>query len=228
MAAASIQRTLAALAVDCVSVRTDIDCDRRKSLQDSWNGLLHQPGRGTTSEHRGQPAPAGRNRELAFERIRSTGRRSIPRNQTDLSRRDRRSSLQQPGASGAPRGRARPRTGTAPIVGAPPNERYPCGLHRWRGIIYLIEGWTGRTPADLSVLVHEMVHHFQYKLGLKHECPQDREKLAYAAQDRWLHLFGHSLESDFELDGFSVIVKTHACTDCASARAHRNSPTRAA
>lgn len=133
MAAASIQRTLAALAVDCVSVRTDIDCDRRKSLQDSWNGLLHQPGRGTTSEHRGQPAPAGRNRELAFERIRSTGRRSIPRNQTDLSRRDRRSSLQQPGASGAPRGRARPRTGTAPIVGAPPNERYPCGLHRWRG-----------------------------------------------------------------------------------------------
>jgi hypothetical protein len=76
-------------------------------------------------------------------------------------------------------------------------------------IIYLIEGWTGRTPADLSVLVHEMVHHFQYKLGLKHECPQDREKLAYAAQDRWLHLFGHSLKLDFELDGFSVLVKTH-------------------
>ena len=90
--------------------------------------------------------------------------------------------------------------------------------------IYLIDDWTGRTPADLSVLVHEMVHHFQYKLGLKHECPEDREKLAYAAQDRWLHLFGHSLESDFELDGFSVL----ACTDCASARAHRNSPTRAA
>src|SRR6476660_7734315 len=34
-------------------------------------------------------------------------------------------------------------------------------------IIYLTEGWTGRTPADLSVLVHEMVHHFQYRLGLK-------------------------------------------------------------
>ena len=76
-------------------------------------------------------------------------------------------------------------------------------------IIYLIESWTGRTPADLSVLVHEMVHHLQYKLGFKHECPQDREKLAYAAQDRWLHLFGHSLESDFELDGFSVLSKTH-------------------
>ena len=76
-------------------------------------------------------------------------------------------------------------------------------------IIYLTEGWTGRTRADLSVLVHEMVHHFQNKLGLKHECPQDREKLAYAAQDRWLHLFGHRLESDFQLDGFSVLGKTH-------------------
>jgi hypothetical protein len=95
-------------------------------------------------------------------------------------------------------------------------------------IIYLIDGWTGRTPADLSVLVHEMVHHIQFKLGLKHECLQDREKLAYAAQDRWLHLFGHSLESDFELMAFRYTVKRIAFTDCASARAHRNSPKKAA
>jgi Domain of unknown function (DUF6647) len=26
--------------------------------------------------------------------------------------------------------------------------------------IYLPEGWTGMTPGELSVLVHEMVHHF--------------------------------------------------------------------
>ena len=74
--------------------------------------------------------------------------------------------------------------------------------------IYLAEGWSGRTPADLSVLVHEMVHHFQNVLGLKHECPQEREKLAYMAQERWLGLFGHNLETDFELDGFSLIGKT--------------------
>jgi len=74
--------------------------------------------------------------------------------------------------------------------------------------IYLADGWSGRTPADLSVLVHEMVHHFQNVLGLKHECPQEREKLAYAAQERWLALFGHSLEQDFELDGFSLLGKT--------------------
>jgi Domain of unknown function (DUF6647) len=74
--------------------------------------------------------------------------------------------------------------------------------------IYLAEGWSGRTPTDLSVLVHEMVHHFQNVLGLKHECPQEREKLAYLAQERWLRLFGHSLEQDFELDGFSLLGKT--------------------
>jgi uncharacterized protein DUF6647 len=74
--------------------------------------------------------------------------------------------------------------------------------------IYLAEGWTGTTPAELSVLVHEMVHHLQNAGGLKYQCPQEREKLAYMAQDRWLDLFGHSLEGDFELDGVSVLVKT--------------------
>ena len=55
--------------------------------------------------------------------------------------------------------------------------------------IYLAEGWSGGTAAGLSILVHEMVHHFQNVLGVKHECPQEREKLAYKAQDRWLSLF---------------------------------------
>lgn len=74
--------------------------------------------------------------------------------------------------------------------------------------IYLAEGWSGTTPAELSVLVHEMVHHLQNMGGLKYQCPQEREKLAYIAQDRWLGLFGRSLERDFELDGMSVLVRT--------------------
>jgi hypothetical protein len=74
--------------------------------------------------------------------------------------------------------------------------------------IYLAEGWMGKTPAELSIIVHEMVHHLQNVGQLKFECPQAREELAYRAQDRWLHLFGHDLEQDFQLDGFSVLVKT--------------------
>ena len=95
-----------------------------------------------------------------------------------------------------------------------PNNRAPSAQHDTIAIyddatrtIYLPEGWSGSTPAELSVLVHEMVHHFQNLLGLKHECPQEREKLAYIAQDRWLGLFGHSLADDFALDPFSLFVK---------------------
>ena len=72
--------------------------------------------------------------------------------------------------------------------------------------IILPEGWTGDTPADLSILVHEMVHHLQHAARMKYECVQASEELAYAAQDKWLGLFGHDLATDFGLDGFTLLV----------------------
>ena len=74
--------------------------------------------------------------------------------------------------------------------------------------IYLPNGWKGRTPAELSMLVHEMVHHLQNVAGLKYECPQAREKLAYEAQGRWLELFGLNLENEFEIDPLALILTT--------------------
>jgi len=74
--------------------------------------------------------------------------------------------------------------------------------------IYLPEGWSGTTPAELSVLVHEMVHHLQNAAQLKYECPQAREKLAYAAQERWLGRHDRSLASEFEIDPFTLLVRT--------------------
>jgi len=74
--------------------------------------------------------------------------------------------------------------------------------------IYLPQGWSGSTPAELSVLVHEMVHHLQTSARLKYECAQASEELAYTAQDKWLRLFGHDLATDFEIDGFTLIVST--------------------
>ena len=72
--------------------------------------------------------------------------------------------------------------------------------------IYLRSGWTGKTPAELSILVHEMVHHLQNIGQLKFACPEEREELAYKAQDSWLHLFGRDLERDFQMDPFSILV----------------------
>ena len=74
--------------------------------------------------------------------------------------------------------------------------------------IFLLNGWEGKTPAELSILVHEMVHHLQNVGQLKFACSEEREELAYKAQDDWLHLFGRDLERDFQMDAFSILVKS--------------------
>jgi hypothetical protein len=75
--------------------------------------------------------------------------------------------------------------------------------------IYLSEGWTGLTFADLSILVHEMVHHLQNVGQLKYNCPQAREAVAFAAQEQWLSLSGRTLESEFGIDKLTLLVRTN-------------------
>lgn len=74
--------------------------------------------------------------------------------------------------------------------------------------IYLPDGWTGKTAAELSVLVHEMVHHLQNLSGQKFACLEERENMAYRAQARWLGLSGGNLEKDFGVDPFTVLART--------------------
>ncbi len=74
--------------------------------------------------------------------------------------------------------------------------------------VLLPVGWSGGTPAELSVLLHEMVHHLQAAAGLRYECPPAREKMAYAAQEKWLGLFNLTLASEFGLDAFTLKVAT--------------------
>lgn len=76
--------------------------------------------------------------------------------------------------------------------------------------VYLPENWAGESAADQSILVHEMVHHLQKMAGISFECPAAREKIAYLAQDKWLQRFQSSLEREFELDMFTVLVSS-AC-----------------
>ncbi len=61
--------------------------------------------------------------------------------------------------------------------------------------IYLREGWTGRDVGEISELVHELVHHRQQVGGARYGCPEQREAEAYAAQARWLALFGADLSA---------------------------------
>lgn len=75
--------------------------------------------------------------------------------------------------------------------------------------ILLADAWVGKTPADLSILVHEMVHHLQSRGGLNYACPAAREKMAFAAQEAWLDLFGQDLQAAFGLDPMSLKLATH-------------------
>jgi hypothetical protein len=75
--------------------------------------------------------------------------------------------------------------------------------------IYLPEGWTGRSAAEVSVLVHELVHHLQNVGGLKYDCAGAREKPAYRAQSRWLELFDKNIADEFDLDPMTVLVRTN-------------------
>lgn len=81
---------------------------------------------------------------------------------------------------------------------------------REAGAILVSEEWTGRSPADLSVLVHEMVHHLQDEAGTVFACPAAREITAYHAQNQWLAMFDEDLESAFGIDPGLILVAT-AC-----------------
>ena len=74
--------------------------------------------------------------------------------------------------------------------------------------IYMRDDWRGETPADVSVLVHEMVHHLQTRARVKFSCPEEREEIAFRAQQRWLSAFDTSLEREFDLDAMSLLVKS--------------------
>jgi Domain of unknown function (DUF6647) len=74
--------------------------------------------------------------------------------------------------------------------------------------IYLRGGWSPDRPRDVSVLVHEMVHHLQNAAGMRFECPQARERMAYAAQRRWLERHGQDLLEEFQLDPMTVLLRT--------------------
>lgn len=75
--------------------------------------------------------------------------------------------------------------------------------------IFLREGWTGQTTAEISILVHEMVHHLQKQAGLTFACPEAREAQAYAVQAAWLSRYGQSLEGEFAINPLTLLVLTN-------------------
>lgn len=72
--------------------------------------------------------------------------------------------------------------------------------------IFLPHGWSGATAAEQSILVHEMVHHLQNLAGEKFDCAEERERIAYRAQNEWLSRTGRDLEGEFGLDPMTLLL----------------------
>lgn len=106
-----------------------------------------------------------------------------------------------------------PRVESTPLEEQANQQRQIVSLYSIRTkTIYLLPEWAGRTPAELSMLIHELVHHMQNVANTAYACPQEREELAYKAQEKWLGLFGRSLLSDFQIDEFTLSITTK-CAD---------------
>jgi hypothetical protein len=69
-------------------------------------------------------------------------------------------------------------------------------------------GRSGATPAEVSILVHEMVHHIQNVAGMNYPCPEAREAPAFAAQAAWLARSGMDLLAAFGIDPLTLLVRT--------------------
>lgn len=73
------------------------------------------------------------------------------------------------------------------------------------GTIYLVEPWSAENPADVSVLLHELIHHRQD--DRYYACPGAQELPAYRAQKAWLAERGLPLDVNW-----IAIVLAAGCT----------------
>jgi hypothetical protein len=97
-----------------------------------------------------------------------------------------------------------------PTMGESPDRNVMGAYDALSHTIFLRDDWNSRNPADVSVLVHELVHYLQDLASQRFECPGAREATAYAAQQRWLELYGTDLQSAFGIDAMTLKLRT-AC-----------------
>lgn len=67
-------------------------------------------------------------------------------------------------------------------------------------VVHLPDGWQVSDPVDLSILVHELVHHMQASAGLEYQCRGAMEKVAYDTQIAFLESMGLDMFEVMEIN----------------------------
>ncbi|WP_108658258.1 DUF6647 family protein [Acuticoccus kandeliae] len=99
-------------------------------------------------------------------------------------------------------------SGAAPMRNTTPAPSVYAFYDEQSGTIYLPDTWSETSPADVSILVHETVHHLQSLAGSKYACPAARERQAYEAQARWLAMFEMEIHEAFEIGPMAMLFLT--------------------
>ena len=77
-------------------------------------------------------------------------------------------------------------------------------------VIHLPDDWQPTDPLDVSVLVHELVHHMQVSAGEEYRCRAAMEKVAYDTQIAFLASMGIDLFEAMEINELFYRI----ITDC--------------
>lgn len=83
--------------------------------------------------------------------------------------------------------------------------------HAPTGRMILRKTWQDGSLEQISILVHELVHHAQFFTKRKFACYAELEDEAFRIQEKWLELTGRNLSTAFGLNKLSRLVLTN-CT----------------
>lgn len=90
-----------------------------------------------------------------------------------------------------------------------PEGRSVSGLYDHRsGTIYLPDQWAADDVRDVSILLHELVHHLQHEAGVTYQCRGAMEAPAYAAQFAFIEAAGKDPFELLEMNGLFLLMVT--------------------
>lgn len=75
-------------------------------------------------------------------------------------------------------------------------------------IMHLRHDWAPKGHKNLSVLVHELVHHMQSEAGKKFACRGEMEREAYEVQIAYLDKYGLKIEELFQINAMFLMAVT--------------------